>query len=94
MLKEPKIIPFWSVFSLEFDFGVRKGVKFLFGGTQRGPVLIWGYGHTKRLRTVDLAYSKLTSHFGNVFFSFQNSQNSMLSVTFDLNKVDVSTLAQ
>ncbi len=34
--------------------GVSRGVQFLFGGTQRGTISIWGYASTKGLRTPDL----------------------------------------
>jgi hypothetical protein len=54
MLNKLKIITFWSVFFLEFDLGVRKGVQFWFGGMLRGSVSIWGYGDTKRLRAAAL----------------------------------------
>ena len=42
-----------------FYLGVREGD----GGTQRGTILIWGYGSTKRLRTPDLKHYFLTKMF-------------------------------
>ncbi len=44
--KIQKTSPKWSLF----------GLNFLFGGTQRGTILIWGYASTKRLRTPGLRH--------------------------------------
>jgi hypothetical protein len=41
-------------------WGYAKWIQVWFGGTRRGKILIWGYESTKRLRTPDLTYPKLT----------------------------------
>ncbi len=47
--------------------GVCKGVKFLFGGTQNGTILIWGYVSPKRLRTPALNDCSCPPTLGKMF---------------------------
>jgi len=68
MLNELKIKRFWSIFSIEFYCGVNKGVQFLFGGKQMGPVLIWGYAKGFSFDLGVRGYQKVENRWSKVDF--------------------------